>query len=75
MVNHKDEDKTNNFAENLEWCTNEYNLSYGTARQRQARKVRGRPLTEEHKRKISESMKKHFCSYGERKDDELSCND
>ena len=42
MVNHKDEDKTNNFVENLEWCTNDYNLSYGTARQRQARKIRGR---------------------------------
>ena len=34
MVNHKDEDKTNNCVSNLEWCTNEYNLSYGTARQR-----------------------------------------
>ena len=59
MVNHKDEDKTNNFAENLEWCTNEYNLSYGTARHRQAKKLRGRPHTEEHKAKIASSMKKY----------------
>ena len=29
-INHKDEIKTNNCASNLEWCTNEYNLSYGT---------------------------------------------
>ena len=27
-VNHKDENKLNNIADNLEWCTNEYNLKY-----------------------------------------------
>ena len=29
-VNHKDENKHNNAAENLEWCDNIYNNNYGT---------------------------------------------
>ena len=34
QVNHKDEVKTNNSVENLEWCDSAYNANYGTRIQR-----------------------------------------
>lgn len=40
-VNHKDENKSNNKASNLEWCTREYNLNYGTRTQRVSEKLKG----------------------------------
>lgn len=39
IVNHKDENPSNNCSDNLEWCTREYNVNYGTATERRARKM------------------------------------
>lgn len=36
VVNHKDENPQNNRSDNLEWCTQEYNVNYGTAVQRRS---------------------------------------
>lgn len=35
QVNHKDQNKQNNCADNLEWCDNTYNNAYGDKRKRQ----------------------------------------
>jgi len=59
-VNHKDENKLNNCADNLEWVSSEYNLKYGTRLERISKTKTGQkrpPLTAEHKKKLAESLK------------------
>lgn len=55
MVNHKDESRTNNCVDNLEWCTAKYNSNYGMRRERISKSLSGRILSDEWCRKISES--------------------
>lgn len=43
-VNHKDENKANNFVNNLEWCTEAYNVNYGSSTDRN-RISQQRPIT------------------------------
>lgn len=45
-INHKDENKTNNDADNLEWCTHTYNSTYGTSRQRAVATLRRHKATD-----------------------------
>ena len=42
IINHKDENQKNNHYTNLEWCTQEYNINYGTRTQRQVKTVKER---------------------------------
>ena len=41
VVNHKDENPSNNCVKNLEWCTVSYNNTYGSAANKRAEKLTG----------------------------------
>lgn len=45
IVNHKDENPSNNSVDNLEWCTVKYNTNYGTGIERRALLQRNQKAT------------------------------
>lgn len=48
QVNHKDENKQNNCASNLEWCDAKHNNNYGTRNERVSKSHKGVRLSKEH---------------------------
>ena len=63
-LNHKNEEKSDNNVNNLEWCSRSYNLSYNgrakkagkKAGKKVSEKLRGRKLSEEHIKKMSKQV-------------------
>lgn len=77
QVNHKDENKRNNCVENLEWCTNDYNIHYGTGLQRAAQSNMCCPTTSKKVYSVDENGRvEYFDSIGEaeRKTGNSHCN-
>lgn len=57
IVNHKNENKTDNRVGNLEWGSVKYNANYGTRNQRISKKNKKRVFTEKHRKNLSKAMK------------------
>lgn len=59
-VNHLDECKDNNRADNLEWCNRKYNVNYGTCQQRRAERTTNLPSTS--KRVVQRTLSGNFVA-------------
>ena len=60
QINHKDENRLNNSASNLEWCTAKYNSNYGHAREKISSALKGRREPYWKRKKHSEWLKEYW---------------
>lgn len=63
QINHKDECKTNNSIENLEYCSAKYNSNYGTRNERMSNTLKGRKPSEATIKASVESKSKKVYQY------------
>lgn len=66
IINHKDENPSNNFVDNLEWCNSQYNNTYNNRHLKCAHKIAkshlGSKASDEARKHVSEAMKKRFSN-------------
>lgn len=62
-VNHKNEVKTDNRVDNLEYCTKQYNNIYGTRNERIGKALKGKNMTETQNIKQHNELKKPIVQY------------
>ena len=72
-VNHRDEDKTNNRVDNLEFCDHKYNVNYGTIKDRiRNTRLKNGHINEEYSGLDKKSYGKKY--YQEHKEDRIEYN-
>ena len=52
IINHQDENPSNNVWTNLEWCTQEHNVNYGTSMKRMSEKSKGKQKNKRNEKQI-----------------------
>lgn len=67
LINHKDEVKTNNVVDNIEWCDYSYNVTYNGNALRISESLKGKTpwnkgktMSEEYRESVSNGMKKYY---------------
>jgi hypothetical protein len=56
IINHIDENRSNNHVDNLEWCTQKENVNHGTAIERMSKTRTGHEVKKETRNKISKAL-------------------